>query len=311
MEPEPFRIAVIGDIHLYYNDWDTKFFNQSNYDLLLFVGDLGVLTNPKLCLPIAERLSGLEKPSLMIPGNHDVHNSFQIIAEGLQNRLLARISGFSHVRFHHQLKAVLEPVILGGYSVHPICRGITRFDVIAARPYGMGGSSLSYRPLQKKLFRVRDIEESSQRLCRLVDEAESGNIIFLAHNGPYGISDSPVDIWGCDFDPSRGDFGDRDLTAAIQHAGNSGKNILAVIAGHMHLQTFLGPKPKTKRRGDPGPLRPWHVKKDGILYINAARVPRIYKEGEEEIHHHLSLVLSDHQVEVKEKLIQSEYLEVE
>ena len=37
-------IAVIGDVHLLWDDADVSFFNRGGYDLLLFVGDLAGYT---------------------------------------------------------------------------------------------------------------------------------------------------------------------------------------------------------------------------------------------------------------------------
>ena len=53
---------------------------------------------------------------------------------------------------------------------------------------------------------------------------------------------------------------------------------LAVIAGHMHYPTKHGKKPKQ-----------WWLKRDGILYLNAARWPRIFRHEGRELHHHIRL----------------------
>ena len=43
-EDPPIRIAVVGDIHAFWGPPDVEYFNQSDYDLVLFVGDLGGYT---------------------------------------------------------------------------------------------------------------------------------------------------------------------------------------------------------------------------------------------------------------------------
>jgi uncharacterized protein (TIGR04168 family) len=300
---KPFRIAIIGDIHLEYDEKDTDYFNESNYDLLLFVGDLSGLRKPSLSISVAKELSNLEKPAVIIPGNHDVHNVLQIIAEVLNNPFLVWLVGLPHKRFHVKLLSQLEPVVLGGYSLHPFRTNGINVDIISARPYAMGGSSLSYSPLLKRLYGVRTMEDSVELLQQKIDESESENLIFLAHNGPWGLGENPTDIWGCDFDPERGDFGDRDLTEAVQYANTLGKRVLAVIAGHMHLQTYLGPKP-VWRRGIPGPERSIMVEKEGIVYVNSARVPRKYQQGSNFIRHHLCFEFDGIDVEVREKFIE-------
>ena len=94
--------------------------------------------------------------------------------------------------------------------------------------------------------------------------AEDGDLLVLSHNGPAGLGDRADSIWGCDFREEEGDWGDPDLTQAIDHARAQGKRVLAVIGGHMHLRTKQGVE------------RPWRTERDGTLYLNAARVPRIF-----------------------------------
>jgi uncharacterized protein (TIGR04168 family) len=301
---DPVRISVIGDIHLNFNEWDISFLNNSENDLLIFVGDLSELRYPSHSLEMAGLVSQLSKPALFIPGNHDVHNVFQIIAEVLHNQVLSWLSGLYHYRFHRLLKEKLQPVIMAGFGFFPFKIKETNFDVVVARPYAMGGSRLSYEPLLKRLYGIHDMAESTELLCQQVEFTTSNNLIFLAHNGPAGLGDQPTDIWGCDFDPRLGDFGDCDLTAAIRHANFLGKRVLAVIAGHMHLQTFLGPKPIWQSQGTPGPVRPWHLVRDGIHYVNAARVPRIFRQGEKTLHHYINLELCGTEVAIKEQLIE-------
>ena len=297
------RIAVIGDIHLHYDEWDNTYFNRSNYDMVLFVGDLGELFHPQETLKIARLLSNLEKPAILIPGNHDVHNILQFIAEMIHSRLLAFLSGYYHFEYHERLAAKLSPVAAGGYSIHPYQGAGSRFDLIVTRPYAMGGSRVSYSPLLRRLFGVKNMEQSGRVLQKLVDLSEADELIFLAHNGPTGLGEEPTDIWGCDFDPEQGDFGDKDLGEAVKYAQESGKRVLAVVAGHMHLQTYLGPKPFWKRRGEPGPERPNVVEKEGVVYINAARVPRIFERDGKMVHHHVCLEISGQEVGVSDVFV--------
>jgi uncharacterized protein (TIGR04168 family) len=306
MGTETTRIAVIGDIHLQYDDWDTAYFNRSDYDLLLLTGDLGEFFHPRESFTIAAKLAQLLKPAVFVPGNHDVHNTLQIAAEILRARWLASVSGYYHFEHHERLAAQLNPVAVGGYSIHPYQGEHTTFDLVVARPYAMGGSSISYAPLMRSLYGVKKEAQSIKLLCNLVDLAESENLIFLAHNGPSGLGDGPADIWGCDFDPAQGDFGDQDLQEVVQYAQGKGKRVLAVIAGHMHLQTYLGPKPVWKRRGEPGPERPFCVEKDGVLYVNAARVPRIDTVDGRRLHYHVCIEISGIDVAVREVVVVEE-----
>ena len=65
------RIGVIGDLHTHWDDVDVVQFNRSDYDLLIFIGDLGGGTADS-SLRIARSISRLTEEALVIPGNKDV-----------------------------------------------------------------------------------------------------------------------------------------------------------------------------------------------------------------------------------------------
>jgi uncharacterized protein (TIGR04168 family) len=109
----------------------------------------------------------------------------------------------------------------------------------------------------------------------------------LAHCGPQGLGDARDAIYGCDFRPDAGDWGDPDLTQALAHAAESGKRVLAVVAGHMHHAL----------RG--GGERSWHEQRAGIHHVNAARVPRIRRSASGSERHHVSLTLAGDSVQVE------------
>ncbi len=120
-----------------------------------------------------------------------------------------------------------------------------------------------------------------RRLKRCVDESEARRVIFLAHHGPTGLGERRADLWGCDFRKEEGDFGDADLRVAIDYARVRGKRVLAVVAGHMHHRL----------RG--GGMRKWCETREEVLYVNAARVPRIFEDRDGLIHHHVDLVIEE------------------
>jgi uncharacterized protein (TIGR04168 family) len=140
-------------------------------------------------------------------------------------------------------------------------------------------------------YRINCLEDSTRRLFNLVDCADAEHVIFLAHNGPHGLGEQPHDMWGCDFKEDGGDWGDPDLTEAIAYARSRGKTVLAVIAGHMHLRTKQGHE------------RPWKAERDGTLYVNAARVPRIFSGSDDVYRHHVSVTISAGGVEAREVLV--------
>ena len=98
-------------------------------------------------------------------------------------------------------------------------------------------------------------------------------------------------MWGCDFREDGGDWGDPDLADAIDHARASGKRVMAVIAGHMHLRTRQGVE------------RPWQLEVDDTLYINAARVPRIFSRSGEVYRHHVAVTISERGIHANEVLL--------
>ncbi len=279
---ETCRVALIGDIHGSWDDQDVAYFNQSDYDLLLFVGDLGGGTL-RSGLQVARSVARLGRPALVIPGNNDAVHIAQLAAEFIHQQGLIKLLSIGHQRRSRALANALGEVQLCGYSLHPYAiRGVS-FDVIACRPHPMGGPHLSFTPYLAQEYDIHDLDASAARLMSLVDEASNRRIVFLAHNGPSGFGSGAADIWGCDFKAEGGDWGDPDLALAIDYARKQGKEILAVLAGHMHQTTKSGAE------------RVWQVEKDGIPYINAARVPRIYSTPEGGMRHHIAVTISaDH-----------------
>jgi uncharacterized protein (TIGR04168 family) len=280
------NIAIVGDVHLHFDEVDVTYFNQSDYDLVLFVGDLSN-HRPRTGLPIARLIAKINKPVIFIPGNHDTTTIWQLAAEVWQKAWLARWGGLGQPRRAWALEMALGSAVPAGYSTHHF----PQFDLVGARPFSMGGPTLSFKPYLQNRYGISTLDESAQRLCQCVDQTQSERLIFLAHNGPTGLSQTPTDIWGRDFKPVGGDFGDPDLEQAVTYAKSKGKQVLAVIAGHLHQHTKSDKK------------RNWLVRKDGTTYINAARVPRIFEQDGQVLRHHMRLVVEETAVSVKEHLI--------
>jgi len=273
------KLAIIGDLHGRFSDRDVAYFNESDYDLLLFVGDLGGGTAPLL--------ARLARPTVLIPGNHDGATLPQLAAEVFRSPRLAAITGVGHGRRLDRLERQLDLVTTAGFSVHNFAFDQGDLDIVACRPCSMGGEFLGFAPLLKRRYGIASMEESARRLVALVDECPAENLLFLAHNGPTGLGSRRHDIWGRDFGRKEGDHGDPDLRTAIDYAINrAGKRVLAVVAGHMHLAV---------RHGG-GRERPWRVERDGdgVVYVNAARVPRPWR-------HHIRLEWDGGSVRAEEK----------
>lgn len=274
------EVAIIGDVHGAFDERDVDAFNNSDYDLLLFVGDLPPYPWSRSIRPLARRLSQLQKPVLFIPGNHDVHNPLQFLAAIFRWGWLARPAGWRMSAHQQSLTEWVEPATFAAYSSHPFTIDEIPFAVVAGRPYSMGGPALSCAPFLRKQYRVETMADSGALLKEQVDAAGPRRLIFLAHNGPAGLSGAPDSIWGRDFGRGEGDWGDPDLEEAIAYARTQGKEVLAVVAGHMHRLTGQGQ------------WRRWHVQRQGTHYINAAQVPRIFEQDGEVKHHHVRLSIS-------------------
>jgi len=265
-------IAVVGDVHLRWDDRDVELFDAAGYDLVAFVGDLAGYRRDARA--VAASIARLRTPAFVVPGNHDGVSLPHLAAETFERRRLARVLGRGQGRRCRDLQRALGPVPLAGYSLHEVRRGDLALSVIAGRPHSQGGGFFAFGRHLAEVYGVRSLDESAARLCRLVDEAPHERLIFVAHNGPSGLGARRHDIWGCDFRRAEGDFGDADLAACIEHAKQRGKRVLAVAAGHMH------------HRLKGGGERRWLVEREGVLYVNAARVPRIAAD----LRYHVRLV---------------------
>jgi uncharacterized protein (TIGR04168 family) len=285
-------LAVIGDVHLHWDEQDVNYFNQSNYDLLLFVGDIASY-NHRRSLQVYEQIGKLSGRALVMLGNHDGVRASQLVAEVVQAtpRLLGLLSRGQEKKIQ-QIRDALGNVLLVGYSLHHYrIRGYS-FAVIVGRPLTLGGEDIGYVSYLRRAYGVDSMESSGRKLRSLVDQTTAEHLIFLGHNGPAGLGEKREDIWGCDFKKSEGDYGDPDLKQAVDYAVSRGKKVWSVIAGHMHHRMRGGDK------------RAWLVQKSGITYVNAARVPRIFEDERGKKHHHISIHIDPaHVVQVQEVLV--------
>ena len=280
---DTFRMGIIGDLHTHWDDVDVHQIGNQGYDLLFFIGDLGGGT-PESSLRMARSIARLRQNTLVMPGNNDTVDIDQLAAE------LNHQQGVNRILAITGQNAESGSIHLCGYTHHMVSVVDRQLSLIAARPHSMGGPELTFPDYMASTYGINSLDESVQRLRDLVDAAAQ-DIIFLAHNGPAGLGDKPGDIWGCDFKPGGGDWGDTDLAAAISYAKSQNKKVRAVIAGHMHLKTKQGEQ------------RPWQLLADDTCYINAARVPRIFSGEDEVYRHHVRLCIDENHMEFSEILL--------
>lgn len=289
------RLGVVGDIHLEIDEVDVELLDAQGYDALLFVGDLAAYSH-RGGLEVARIIGSLQTRTLVIPGNHDAAHWGQLAAEVLEADAIIPLMNVGQDARLQGLEAALGGAELVGYSRHRLASSGRPVDLIAGRPHSAGGPRLAFRPHLAERFGVEDLEDSVRELKAQIDESDAEDLIFLAHNGPTGLGSKRDDIWGCDFRSSEGDFGDLDLERAIEHAKRRGKRVRAVVAGHMHHEL----------RG--GGHRRWQLVRDGVLYLNAARVPRIFDRGGRTLRHHVELTVDDTRVRAREVLLSGERL---
>lgn len=287
------RLAIVGDVHLAFGPKDVASLDAGGYDLVLFVGDLAGYSF-RGALRVARYIATLRTPAIVMPGNHDCTTPQQMLAEVMGHEpSIAMLTGGEEARVA-ELRRALAPAILTGYGLHPLpVRSGPAIDLVSGRPHSFGGPALSFRPYLERAHAVSSLDASAAKIVARVEESHASRLLFFAHNGPAGLGAKRSDIWGCDFRRSEGDFGDPDLRAAIEHARQRQKHVLAVVAGHMH---------HTLRGG--GGQRTWQLRDaHGTLFVNGARVPRVFTEGGKERRHHVELVIDGDRAEAREILV--------
>ena len=285
----PISLAVLGDLHGGWTDSDARWFEQAGYDRVIVVGDLAGFRWSST-LAMAKRLGAMRAKTLVLPGNHDAVHALQLAAESTGRPRMGDRFAAGQRAMVDQLREAIGEHALGAYSLHAVegREGGDAVTLIAGRPHTMGGPSLSFAPHLEACWGVSSLEASAAKLKGLVDAAPTERVVFVSHNGPAGLGGRREDIWGCDFKAEQGDWGDPDLREAVDYARAVGKRVLAVVAGHMHR----------KLRG--GGRRVWQVERDGVLYVNAAEVPRLKKDGRR---HHVQLVIEGDDVRAEDRYV--------
>ncbi|MGF1491501.1 MAG: TIGR04168 family protein [Microcoleaceae cyanobacterium] len=246
------KIAVIGDIHNQWEAEDEATLRALGVDLVLFVGDFG-----NEAVHVVEAVAAVTLPKAVVFGNHDAWYSMTD-----WGRRKAPYDRTQENRVQRQLDLVGEAHV--GYGK----RDFPEFglSVVGSRPFTWGGTHWRDRGFYREKFGIDSFAESADCIAEAAKSATQETLIFMGHNGPFGLGDAPEDMCGRDWKPSGGDYGDPDFAEAIDRTRILGKNIPLVTFGHMHHQLK-----HTRER-----LRTV-LKQDatGTIYFNAARVPRI------------------------------------
>ncbi len=302
------KIALIGDVHGYFDEFDVEYFNQSEYDCILFTGDLADFFHIKK--GFYKILNKLNKHCYLIWGNHDGFNFKEVVSELFQfsiYRVNKKKIPIVQKRLDFLRYQLGSHFICGGYKLSLLSDTMALFMV---RPHSIGGNRIGYLPFLEEVYNINNFDDTFLKMKNLLDTflnkfPKVKSLIFLGHNGPYGINRNPNDLWGCDFNPKLGDFGDLDFYKIIDYAKKK-VNVLLVVAGHMHhkiskkgleylknQESFYNQKERLSI-----------TKIDDIYYINPAKVPRIFKQNHQKVHYHVYVEFIDNKIKkVEEKWI--------
>lgn len=249
---ERIKIAVVGDVHDQWCEKDEEALQYLGVDLVLFVGDFG-----NESIEIVSKISSLSLPKAVILGNHDAWYSATSWGRkkspydySKENRVQQQLDllGNAHVGY-----GKLDFPELG-------------ISVVGSRPFSWGGSKWKCHEFYQQRYKVNSFEESTAKILQQVSKTTQNNLIFVGHNGPFGLGSNPEDTCGKDWQPLGGDFGDPDFEQAITLSRSMDKTVSLVTFGHMHHRLR-----HTKER-----LRTIINEDDhNTIYLNAAHTPRI------------------------------------
>lgn len=247
---QPIKIAVVGDIHDFWEAEDAIALKHLGVDLVLFVGDFG-----NESVQVVRAIAALDLPKAAIFGNHDAWYS---ASDWGRKQCPYDRTQEDWVQQQVDLLGTTEV----GYS--KLDFPALNLTVVGGRPFSWGGTVWKNDRFYQERFGVSDFEQSTARILAAAHSAAFKTVIFLGHCGPTGLGDRPEDPCGKDWNPIGGDYGDPDLAAAIAKT-RKGKTIPLVAFGHMHHRL----------RHSQQRLRTTVYASEGTVYLNAASVPRI------------------------------------
>lgn len=266
------KIAVVGDIHDQWEAEDRIALEHLGVDLVLFVGDFG-----NEAIAVIREVAATEIPFAAILGNHDAWYTASPWGRKKPPYDPKKVD-----RVQEQLDILGEAHVGYGKRDFPELG----LSVVGGRPFSWGGSEWSSPEFFRDRYNVNGFTESCDRIVAAAQETSQDTLIFLSHNGPYGLGDRPEDICGRDWEPIGGDRGDLDLMEAIAKTRHFNKKIPLVTFGHMHQSLR-----HTQRQ-----QRQMLKIQDDIFYLNAAQVPRIINRKNDIRRNFSIVVLQDGEV---------------
>ena len=230
------HLVIAGDLHDQWDRIDHALLERLRPDALLLVGDLsdGLPRIPGL-------LAELELPLASIAGNHDTGG------DPSGERLRQQLAMLADHHCGWALRELRPPGLA----------------VVGGRPGTAGGGFHLSRALRSVYGPVSQ-QESADRITRAALAADPAlPLVLLAHSGPAGLGSGAADPCGRDWKRPSCDWGDQDLTLAIQQIRRR-RPVPLVIFGHMHHTL----------RANRGERRSFVRDDEGTAYLNCACVPR-------------------------------------
>jgi uncharacterized protein (TIGR04168 family) len=250
-------IAIVGDVHGQWSAADSLALQHLQADLVLFVGDFG-----NEAVEVVREVAAVPIPKAVIMGNHDAWYS-----ASSWGRQKAPYDRAQEDRVQQQLDLLGEAHV--GFSKLDFPQ--LEVSVVGSRPFSWGGSMWRNSEFYRDRYNIKSFEESTKQIVESAKKTTQPNLIFIAHNGPFGLGKTTESICGRDWKEEGGDYGDPDLTAAIAQVQDLGKAFPLVTFGHMHHELKI----------PPGQRRKIVEVREQTVYLNAACVPRVIKTAQD------------------------------
>ncbi len=260
------EIALVGDVHDQWTAGDATALQGMGVDLVLFVGDFG-----NEAVEVVRAIAALPLPKAVILGNHDAW--YTASAWG---RKRSPYDPAREDRVRQQLD-LLGTCHVGYGAIEFPALGLA---VVGGRPFSWGGLEWKNAEFYRDRYGIADFASSTARIVARARTVSSNTIVFLAHNGPYGLGDRAHSPCGCDWQLEGGDYGDPDLTEAIAQVRQLPKRIPLVAFGHMHHRLRHG-----------GQRTPLAADANGTIYLNVACVPRLAASDRGPLHNFTRVTL--------------------
>jgi len=263
MSKSKIKIAIVGDVHDLWQPIEDRLALKSlEVDLVLFVGDFG-----NESIEVVQAIANLDIPKAVILGNHDAW--YSVFDDPKKpNKKKCPYDRTKEDRVKQQLDILGKCHVGFNWLDFPELN----ISVVGSRPFSSGSSRWKKAAFYRDRFGVNNFAESTEKIMRAVNSASHDTIIFLGHNGSFGLGSEEHSICGKDWKPVGGDYGDPDFAEAISQSYQAFKKIPLVTFGHMHHHLKLNSSRTREAIA---------INDIGTVFLNSACSPRIIKENDQ------------------------------